>query len=784
MATDAVPPAPDADRTNLLSEEKAEKSSIRIAEPVVAEVYADVREIDLDETGKERPIVTEVDAATRLISLEDDPTLPVFTFRMWFLGLGLGCFGAVLGQIFYFRPQPVGVSPLFLQLLGYLLGITMQEIIPGPGNQRYGLTTPDNAFWRFMNPGPFNIKEHVAITILATTASGSALAVTIFAVDDLYYNVQPNVAVAIFTLIGSQLIGYSLGGMFPFLSRFLTRSLFSTGIMRAFLVYPTYMIFPNVFPPCQLFEALHHGKKMLLQKKRVRFFRWCFIAIFIWEWFPEFIAPTLTGISVFCLAKRDSPWFTRIFGGATGNEGLGLLSLCLDWNYISGPHLSFCTIGALFTPLSTQLSVYFGIVLCMIAFCAVYANNVWEAQRFPWLSQGLFYENGTRYNQLSILDANFRLDKAALERQGLPWLAGTQVLARIGVSLSIGATITHVIIWYGKDIIESIRRYRAGEAYDAHLEKMKAYPEVPMWWTFIGTFGMSMATIYTGNSGMPGWGLVVAILIAAMFLPFVATVYAITGYVTNMSSLVQILGASLMPGSPQVNMYFTLYGFSTVEQALALVQDLKRQQYMKIPPRVTFTIQASGAIVGGLLNYVIMKVIISTHREVLLDVQGSNVWSGLEIQAFNAEAVSWGALGNILYAPSGRYAIVPFSILIGLAVPLPFWLAHRFFPTLGANRVITPIICSALGWCSGRINSSTFTLFLLGIFSQYYLRRYRPRWFRKYNYLLSAALDGGTQVMIFVFTFAVGGGSGKVVNMPHWALNPIGNPDYCMRLAR
>lgn len=28
---------------------------------------------------------------------------------------------------------------------------------------------------------------------------------------------------------------------------------------------------------------------------------------------------------------------------------------------------------------------------------------------------------------------------------------------------------------------------------------------------------------------------------------------------------------------------------------------------------------------GGLLNYVIMKVIISSHREILLDVQGSNI---------------------------------------------------------------------------------------------------------------------------------------------------------------
>ncbi|KAJ6631858.1 peptide transporter MTD1 [Mycena sp. CBHHK59/15] len=743
-------------------DEKGEKSSVQIAEPDVAEVYDDIRVIDLDEDGKERPIVTDVDVATRLISLDDDPTLPAFTFRMWLLGLvGLSCFGAVLGQIFYFRPQTISVSQLFLQIFAYILGVALQEVIPGPYNERYGFKMPNNAFWRFMNPGPFNMKEHVAITIFASTAAGSALAISIFAADELYYGIQPNAGVGIFTLIGSQLLGYGLGG-----------------IMRSFLVYPTYMVFPSLLPTVQLFDALHRGKKIFLQKKRVKFFWSCFIAIFIWEWFPEFIAPTLTGISIFCLAKRNSPWVSRIFGGAAGNEGLGVFALCLDWNYVGG------SLGALFTPLSTQLSLYFGTLICIISFCAVFSRNVWSAQNFPWLSQELFYENGTAYDQLSILDENFQLDKEALAVQGLPWFAGSQVLTKIGTNLSIGATLTHVILWYGKDIIKVIKKYRAGENYDPHLAKMRVYPEVPMWWyiiVFVGSFGMAMATIYTGGSGMPGWGLVVGILISAIFLPFVTTVYAITGFTTSMQNLVQIIGASMMPGSPQTNMYFTLYGFNTLQQALALIQDLK-MQYTKLPPRVTFTVQSLGTVVGGLLNYVIMKVIINSHREILLDVQGSNIWSGQQVQSFNADAVSWGALGNILYAPSGRYGIVPFSILIGLLVPVPFWILHRYFPKLGANHVMTPILCWTLGYLSVGINTSVFTTFLLAVFSQYYLRRYRPRWFRKYNFLLSAALDGGTQVMVFVFTFAVGGGSGKVSNMPNWALNPVGNPDYCQRL--
>lgn len=77
---------------------------------------------------------------------------------------------------------------------------------------------------------------------------------------------------------------------------------------------------------------------------------------------PRYIAPTLTGISIFCLANQDSAWFTRIFGGAAGNEGLGTFSLCLDWAYVGS---GGGAIGSLFTPLSTQLALYAGCGICM-----------------------------------------------------------------------------------------------------------------------------------------------------------------------------------------------------------------------------------------------------------------------------------------------------------------------------------------------------------------------------------------------------------------------------------
>jgi hypothetical protein len=57
-----------------------------------------------------------------------------------------------------------------------------------------------------------------------------------------------------------------------------------------------------------------------------------------------------------------------------------------------------------------------------------------------------------------------------------------------------------------------------------------------------------------------------------------------------------------------------------------------------------------------------------------------------------------------------------------------------------------------------------------------------PR-FIKYNYILSAGMDGGAQVIAFLLTFTVLGGGGKNIPFPkYWGNNhQHGNYDYCMR---
>lgn len=158
--------------------------------------------------------------------------------------------------------------------------------------------------------------------------------------------------------------------------------------------------------------------------------------------------------------------------------------------------------------------------------------------------------------------------------------------------------------------------------------------------------------------------------------------------------------------------------------------------------------------------------------------------SGTDMDMANrSQAIAWGGLANKLFSVGGRYQFVTLAFVFGFFIPLPFYFLHRLAPKLRFDYWNTAIITYYIGWLFVGINSSITSFFIIGFFSQLYLRKYRPNWFIKYNYVLSAAMDGGTQVLVFILTFAVMGGAGKEVPFPpYWGNNyQKGNFDYCMK---
>ncbi|KAG2158266.1 OPT oligopeptide transporter protein-domain-containing protein [Suillus bovinus] len=739
-------------------------------------VKGDIETSTEEDTDEIVVLQNERDIATHVISVDDDPSLNPWTFRAFFIGLGLSAFGGSLAQIYYFKPQTVSVSPMFLGIISYVIGLAMETFIP-----RYGLL-------RYLNPGPFNKKENAFIIIMASAAASSALGIEVLAVQRLYYNITPNPGSSIFLLFSSQLLGYGIGGL-----------------MRGVLLYPSKMLYPGVLPLLSMLDAFYRDG--IETRRKLKVFYFVFAGILIWELFPEWIFPLLTGFSIFCLAAPNNATVSRLFGGSNGNEGLGLFSLCFDWQYISGGT------NPMSIPLKAQLSSFIGYIICMVVFVAVYYNNIWKSQNFPFLAQLLFYENGTVYNQTLIMNSNYEVDPALIAEQGLPYYAGTWIINLLSTNLGLAASFTHLLLWNKDDISgawtwinkETLRGWRANfdwkfwkhdgkrevpantEDIDPHYREMLKYPDAPNSWyllTFVLSFIVGLVVIYKTDSTLPWWGFCLAVFMAVVSVLFVIALYAITGTglsIRNEETLVQMVAGYMHNGRPMANMFFVLYSYNTVNQAMLLLRDLKIAQYAKLPPRAAFTAQIIGTLLGAVLNYVIMNSIIDNEREILLSIHGTNIWSGQQPQSYNSQAIAWGGLAHELFSSGQRYQWVPLSYLVGLVAPLPFWIIHQYWPRLRMDYYYTPIICGYIGWLCVGINSSILSFFMVSFISQWWLRTRFPHWFVKYNYLVAAALDGGTQVMVFILSFAVQGAAGPAHLIPAWwGANQSGYYDRCL----
>jgi OPT family oligopeptide transporter len=430
-------------------------------------------------------------------------------------------------------------------------------------------------------------------------------------------------------------------------------------------------------------------------------------------------------------------------------------------------------------------------------FLGIYYGNIWRARDFPFLSQLLFSTDSSStsyqtFNQSAVLDNNHVVDEALLQNEGVRYMAATFASYVLTLNLAISATISHLVLYNWHDLKDAwsfaspriLRQLYSANwkfwhgwteknskngkgatltteelaAMDPHHRLMLSYADTPDWWyglVLVGSAVVGLVCIYQAESGMSWWAFITATALAAVLILFTGAQYGLTGFLCPTQPIMQLLGAYLEPGRPLTNMYFTLFGYNSVSQGLLLLQDLKLGQYAKLSPRCTFTMRMVGTFVGAVLNYFIMVSITDAQRDILLSVQGTHIWSGANIQSFNTQAITWGGLAKYMHSWGSTYQWVPLGFVIGFFAPLPLYFLHRLRPNWKLDRINVAMVSAHVGWLSAGINSSILSYFLLAFWSQYYLRRWKPDWFLRFNYVLCAGLDGGTQVIIFIMTFAL-----------------------------
>jgi hypothetical protein len=102
----------------------------------------------------------------RVVSLTDDPNLPVFTFRYFVLSMLFVCPGAFLSMMSHFRTTYAPYSIFFVQIACSYVGDWWAKTLPA-----WQIRIPGTRWGFNLNPGPFSVKEHVMVVL--TAASGA-----------------------------------------------------------------------------------------------------------------------------------------------------------------------------------------------------------------------------------------------------------------------------------------------------------------------------------------------------------------------------------------------------------------------------------------------------------------------------------------------------------------------------------------------------------------------------------------------------------------------------------
>lgn len=131
--------------------------------------------------------ISPIEEVRLTVTNTDDPTVPVWTFRMWFLGLFSCALLSFLNQFFAYRTEPLVITQITVQVAVLPIGHFLAAVLP-----RTRFRVGSRSF--SLNPGPFNMKEHVLISIFANAGSafgsGSAYAVGIVNIIKAFYGRQ------------------------------------------------------------------------------------------------------------------------------------------------------------------------------------------------------------------------------------------------------------------------------------------------------------------------------------------------------------------------------------------------------------------------------------------------------------------------------------------------------------------------------------------------------------------------------------------------------------------
>ncbi|KAI0165981.1 OPT-domain-containing protein [Xylariaceae sp. FL1272] len=726
----------------------------------------------------------------------DNVTLSINTPRMWILSALFSMLGSSTNLFFSLRYPSVAITPVIALLLVHPLGLlwdyalkrptdppeefvdgsralsgtSRAAVLPALGEKR----TRARRLRLWLAQGRWNEKEHSCVYVSSNVSFGFAFATDVIVEQTQFYKQDATIIYQLLLTLSTQILGYAFAGL-----------------TRRFLVRPSGMIWPGTLMSAAMFTTLHKEQNEPANGWRIsrwKFFYIVWTASFVFYFLPGLLMPALSFFNIITWFAPRNVVVANLFGVTSG---LGLFPVTFDWAqiaYIGSP---------LLTPFWASMNVIGGLVLVMwIVAPIAYYCNLFYSSYMPILSASVFDNTGKIYDVGKILTADFVFDREAYSAYSRVYLPITYVLSYGLQFAALASLLTHTICWHGQDILTQWRRslketgadaqtvyqpleteserrtsrQRSSEGTapagtnvddllnreDVHNRLMRRYRDAPMYWYLttgatmlaIGIFVVEYYPVH-----LPWYGLVLALgICAVLFIP-IGIVMAVTNQHSSIYLICQLVCGVVFPGKPVANMVFVTYGYISSAQGIKFAADLKLGHYMKIPPRILFSVQMVATLISSLTQIAVLNWMFRSVPGICTPAAINGFTCPIARVHFNG-SILWGVVGpSEFFGRNATYRSLVWCFLLGAVAPVPLWLYGRRRKGSMVRKINLPVLFGSLSWIPPATGLNFSVWAVVCYVFNYLIKNRANAWWAKYTMTLSAALDSGLAFGIVVVFF-------------------------------
>ncbi|KAL7628107.1 hypothetical protein AAE478_002304 [Parahypoxylon ruwenzoriense] len=734
------------------------------------------------------------------VSPTDNTSLSINTPRMWILSTLFSILGSSTNLFFSLRYPSVSITPVIALLLVHPLGLLWDYFLKRPDDppeefvdgvrvevdgqtSEYGdaqVPAPLKERSRaarlrlWLAQGTWNEKEHSCVYVSSNVSFGFAFATDVIVEQTQFYKQDVSIVYQLLLTLSTQILGYTFAGL-----------------ARRFLVRPAGMIWPGTLMSAAMFGTLHKEENKPANGWRIS--RWKFFFIiwtssFLFYFLPGLLVPALSYFNVITWLAPDNVVVANLFGVVSG---LGLFPLTFDWAqiaYIGSP---------LLTPFWAAMNVIGGLVIVMWIIAPIgYYCNLFYSSYMPILSASVFDNTGNIYDVSRILTPDFVFDREAYSKYSRVFLPITYVLSYGLQFAGLASLLTHTTCWHGKDIYVQWKRSlqeaeeesrplyqplesenngsapsnggypsitRSSSTFenilsheDVHNRLMRRYKDAPITWyllTFISMTAIGIFVVEYYPIHLPWYGLLLALgICAVLFIP-IGIVMAVTNQHSSIYLICQLICGVVFPGRPVANMVFVTYGYISSAQGIKFAADLKLGHYMKIPPRLLFSVQMVATIISSITQILVLNWMFINVPGICTPSAINGFTCPIARVHFNG-SILWGVVGPAeFFGPNATYRPLVWCFLIGAIAPIPLWLYGRNRKASIVRKINLPVLFGSLSWIPPATGLNFSVWAVVCYLFNYLIKNRAGAWWAKYTMTLSAALDSGLAFGIVVVFF-------------------------------